>query len=78
MAVIIDDELVPRAQAALAGSPFYELRGLQVERRRDALLISGCVSSFYHKQLAQEVVRSVCVDTEVVNSIRVEVEEDTH
>jgi hypothetical protein len=76
--VVVSDELVPRAQAALASSPFYELRGLQVERRRDSLLISGCVSSFYHKQLAQEVVRSVCTDTEVINSICVELEEDTH
>ena len=61
MAVIgIDNTVQPRAQAALTTSPFYELRGLQVEQRDDALLISGCVSSFYHKQLAQEVVRSVC------------------
>jgi len=75
MAVIAVEEVQPRAQAALAKSPFYELRDLQVEERQGALLISGCVSSFYHKQLAQEVVRSVCTDTEVINSIRVEAEE---
>jgi hypothetical protein len=61
-----------RAQAALASSPFYELRELQVEERDHSLLISGSVSSFYHKQLAQEVVRSVCKDIEVVNTICVE------
>jgi hypothetical protein len=76
MAVAAVDELQPRAQAALASSPFYELRDLQVEWRDDAMLLSGCVSSFYHKQLAQEVVRSVCRDTAVVNSIRVEHDED--
>ena len=43
---------------------------------RRSMLLSGCVSSFYHKQLAQEVVRSVCSDTMVINSIRVEHEEE--
>lgn len=76
MAVIALEEVQPRAQAALTNSPFYELRELVVEWRDDALLISGCVSSFYHKQLAQEVVRSVCRDTELINSIRVEHHEE--
>jgi hypothetical protein len=75
MAVLAVEESQPRAQAALAKSPFYELRDLHVEQRQGALMISGCVSSFYHKQLAQEVVRSVCTNIEVVNSIRVETEE---
>jgi len=56
----------------LASSPFYELRDLHVEGQEETLLISGCVSTFYHKQLAQEVVRSVCHGIEVINSIRVE------
>jgi osmotically-inducible protein OsmY len=64
-------QVQPRAQAALADSPFYELRQLQVEYREQSLLISGSVSSYYHKQLAQEIVRSVCQDIEVINSIRV-------
>jgi osmotically-inducible protein OsmY len=72
----IDNAVQRRAQAALAKSPFYELRELQVEQRDDALSISGCVSRFYHKQLAQEVVRSVCADMRVINSIRVEPEEE--
>ena len=61
----------PRAQTALASSPIYDLRELRVEQRNGSLLIIGCVSSYYHKQLAQEVVRSVCRDVELVNSIRV-------
>jgi osmotically-inducible protein OsmY len=72
MAVVSVEEVQSRAQTALASSPFYELRELQVEWRDDALLLSGCVSSFYHKQLAQEVVRSVCRDTDVINSVHVE------
>jgi hypothetical protein len=44
-----------------------------VEPSDEGLLISGEVSSFYHKQLAQEAVRSLCEDTQVdlVNLIRV-------
>ncbi len=63
------NDVYPRAQQALANSPIYELRDLQVEQRDGALLISGVVSSFYHKQLAQEVVRSVCKGIDLVNSI---------
>ena len=76
MTVTVIDELQPRAQAALTNSPVFELRGLQVKQRGDGLQISGCVSSFYHKQLAQEVVRSVCKDTDVINAIRVKDEEE--
>jgi len=75
MDTIVAVDVQSRAQAALTNSPFYELRELQVEHRDGALLISGCVSSFYHKQLAQEVVRSVCSGIEVINSIRVELDE---
>ncbi len=64
-------EVQPRAQLALKSSPFYELRELQVEPVRDSLFISGSVSSFYYKQLAQEAVRSVCREIDVINSIRV-------
>ena len=63
----------PRAQNALANSPIFELRDLRVDQEDTTLLLSGSVSSFYHKQLAQEVVRAVCEDPEieVVNSVRV-------
>ena len=64
-------EVQPRAQKALAASPIYALRELRVDQTGDTLLISGLVSSFYHKQLAQEVVRAVAEGIEVVNSIHV-------
>jgi len=72
MPATISNDLQPRAQRALAGSPVYELRDLNVEQREGTLLISGSVSSFYHKQLAQEVVRSVCKGVEIRNSTLVE------
>jgi hypothetical protein len=53
-------------------SPIYALRVLHVEREGESLLISGRVSSFYYKQLAQEVVRSVSEGLQVVNSIDVD------
>ena len=66
------DDIQPLAQAALAASPIHDLRNLRVDQQEGALRILGTVSSFYHKQLAQEVVRSVCRETEVVNSIHVD------
>ena len=75
MAAILLNDLHARAQAALTNSPFFELHELQVEQRDGTLFISGNVTSFYHKQLAQEVVRSVCKGIEVSNSIQVELNE---
>jgi osmotically-inducible protein OsmY len=77
MAAAAIDGVQSRAQAALTNSPFYELRELKVEHHGGALVISGCVSSFYHKQLAQEVVRSVCADAEVINSIFVRLHDES-
>ena len=65
-------EVSERAQLALRSSPIYALRELRVERTGEALYISGSVSSFYQKQLAQELVRSVADELTVVNSIDVQ------
>jgi len=64
-------DVQPKAQAALASSPIHELRDLEIEQRDATLSIRGVVSSYYHKQLAQEVVRAVCREIELVNSVRV-------
>jgi hypothetical protein len=69
---ILINDAYTRAQMALANSPFYELRELHIDQHEGALFISGKVSSFYYKQLAQEVVRSVCTGVELINSIQVE------
>jgi len=71
MSAVIPTQIEPRAQAALAASARYELRGVRVEQRGTALVLRGTVSSYYHKQLAQEVVRSVCKESELINAIRV-------
>ena len=61
-----------RAKNALAHSPIYELKELQVEHVDDSLLISGRVGSFYHKQLAQELVLAVVREVQIVNQIEVD------
>lgn len=74
MRKVVTLEVTLRAQSALDSSPIYALRDLRVEQDEfdeEMLCISGRVDSFYHKQLAQEVVRSVADGFRVVNSIRV-------
>ena len=61
-----------QAQSALAESPIAALHDLQVDDDGDRLVISGRVHSFYHKQLAQEVVRSIAPDVLVVNRVDVQ------
>jgi osmotically-inducible protein OsmY len=62
-----------RAQSALSGSPIYALREVRVERTRGGnLVLSGRVDSFYHKQMAQECVRTVAEGHQVVNSLMVD------
>jgi osmotically-inducible protein OsmY len=66
------EDIECRAKAALSTSPIYVLRELQVKRIDDALILSGRVDTYYHKQLAQEVVRAVSGGLNLVNSIIVD------
>jgi hypothetical protein len=70
------DSLYSVAQHALASSSVYALRELTVEPHKDGLLISGAVSSFYLKQLAQDVVLAAAGAVELMNSVRVTDEND--
>lgn len=63
------EDIQTRAQSALAASPIYALRDIRVHQAGHTLSLSGNVSSFYHKQLAQEVVRVVAEGFEVVNTV---------
>jgi hypothetical protein len=69
-------DVAPHVQTVLCSSPISELRSLRIEQKEGLLMIFGTVSSFYHKQLAQEAVRAICQECherelEVVNRIRV-------
>jgi osmotically-inducible protein OsmY len=71
MSVVSPKDVQLHAQGALNASPIYALRGIRVEQTGETIVLSGSVSSFYHKQLAQEAVRQLVSGVEVVNSIRV-------
>lgn len=77
MADVKVGEILSRVQTALADSPIYELRTVQVAPARNAFVLSGIVSSYYHKQLAQELVRTFCdrLGLRVINRIEVKVME---
>jgi hypothetical protein len=61
----------PRPHVALAASPQPELRRLQVVESEESVVISGEVSCFYLKQLAQETVRPTADGRRVVNRVAV-------
>jgi osmotically-inducible protein OsmY len=64
-------DLTSQARQALSRSRIYDLRRLHVDQDGEAVVLRGRVSSFYHKQLAQEVVRNAIDGVEVINAIRV-------
>ena len=62
---------VDRAKDALQRSKIRELRKLAVEQVGEAIVLHGCASSFYHKQLAQELVRKELDGQELWNHVQV-------
>lgn len=64
--------LVQDVKRAFAQSPYYLHRQLEVNEEGEAIVLEGRVDSFYHKQMAQEVVRSICRHATVVNKISVD------
>jgi hypothetical protein len=61
-----------RAAQALRHSSHPALRALIVEETEQAIVISGRVSSYYLKQLAQEVIMQVRTGRDLVNRVTVE------
>ncbi len=61
-----------RVVTALAASSIPRLRRVQVELDNTTVCLRGNVTSFYHKQIAQEVVRAVDRDIDVRNDLHVE------
>lgn len=72
MASAVDLDVAARARTALAQSPIYVLREINVEQDGDRLLLQGRVDTFYHKQLAQEVVRTVADGMRLENAVLVD------
>jgi osmotically-inducible protein OsmY len=64
-------DVASQARAALSRSRIFDLRRLSVEQDGDYVVLRGHVDSFYHKQLAQELVRTAIDGVEVINAISV-------
>lgn len=65
-------EVQRRAQFTLRNSPIHALRDIQVEREGERLILSGIVTTFYHKQLAQEALRGMAPGLRLINDICVD------
>jgi len=59
------------AQAALRQSASADIRGLTVVELQSAIVLHGHVNSFYHKQLAQELIKTKIRGAELVNEAKV-------
>lgn len=64
-------QIVVAASEVLANSSVGDLRCLRVDQHADNLQLSGQVRSFYHKQLAQETIRTVAGNMRVDNRVSV-------
>jgi hypothetical protein len=59
----------PRAGQVLRQSPIPALRKLSVEENDHSVVLSGSVSSYYLKQLAQETIMPVLGDRQLHNGV---------
>jgi hypothetical protein len=64
------DGFLERARAVLSKSKIRDLKQLTVAQDGKAIVLSGRVSTYYHKQLAQELLRAELGDV-VVNEMQV-------
>ena len=64
------DETLARARHVLSTSNIQDLRRLAVLRDGDRIILSGRVSSYYHMQLAQKLVKGELGD-DIENRIHV-------
>lgn len=60
-----------RVKEVLRACPYRELRDVNVKTVNDCIELSGTVSSFYMKQLAQEIIRPAAPDFNIRNEIAV-------
>lgn len=67
----LSDPVTEAARRRLGQSPHLPLHGVTCRHHDGTLVLSGRVPRYYHKQLAQEVVRGVDGVVEVVNRIEV-------
>ncbi len=66
------DNLLIKVRKVLAESPIWELRQVHVEQKGETVYLQGRVRSFYHKQLAQEVILRASRKLPLINEINVD------
>ena len=71
MPTAVKTHIALRASEELANSSVGDLRHLRVDGSEETLELTGQVRSYYHKQLAQETVRTVADGMQVVNRVSV-------
>lgn len=67
------DEVAAIVRARLQASAYGEVRSLTCVHHEGILVLRGRVSTYYHKQLAQEAVRHLAGVEAVINTVEVEV-----
>jgi BON domain len=72
MAQTLLSNVASQARAVLAKSRIFDLRRLEVEHAADCVVLRGSVDSYYHKQLAQELLKTAIEGIEVINQIDVD------
>lgn len=64
--------LAKRIDTAIQGSPYLMGHTVRIELRAERVVLRGVVPSYYQKQVAQEVVRSVEGVEQVENQLQVD------
>ena len=67
----MNDDTLARATAVLSQSRVLRSHILYVRARDGQIVLRGNVSLFYHKQLAQELIRAEIPDATIINEIQV-------
>jgi osmotically-inducible protein OsmY len=65
-------ELSGLVDAALRQSPYFARRPLRCETEQGRVVLRGTVGSFYHKQMAQEILRRVDGVDRIENHLEVD------
>ena len=63
--------LLDRVHGALSSSPYEQPRELRVETAQGVVRLEGAVRSFFHKQMAQEIIRRLDGVERVENCLQV-------
>ena len=63
--------LVDQVQGALSRSPYLSPKHVRVEAEQGVVRLEGAVRSFFHKQMAQEVIRRLDGVERIVNCLEV-------